>query len=72
MDIKEKIEEVANKITGDKDLLEKFKKDPVKAVSGLIGTELPEDAVNKVVTAVQAKLGADKLGDIAGKLKKLF
>ena len=72
MDIKEKVEEIVKKISGDKDLLEKFKKDPVGAVKGLVGTELPDGALDKVVDAVKAKLGADKLGDIAGKLKKLF
>ena len=72
MDVKAKIEELTSKITSDKDLMEKFKKDPAAAVSELVGADLPEGAVDKVVDAVKAKMGSDKLGDIAGKLKKLF
>ena len=72
MEIKEKVEEIVKKITGDKDLMAQFKEDPEKAVGSLVGVELPEGALDKVVDAVKAKLGADKLGDIAGKLKNLF
>lgn len=72
MDIKEKIEEVTKKITSDKTLLEKFKKDPIKAVESVIGVDLPDDVVKKVVDGVKAKISVDKLGGIADKLKKLF
>ena len=72
MDIKEKVEEIVKKLTSDKDLMTKFQKDPTKAVSSLIGTDLPDGALDKVVDAVKVKLGADKLGGVADKLKKLF
>ena len=72
MDIKAKIDEIVKKITSDKSLMEQFKKDPTKAVSSLVGKDLPEGSVEKVVDAVKAKLTADKLGDVAGKLKNLF
>ena len=72
MDIKEKVEEIVKKLTGDKELMEKFKSDPTKAVSSLIGTDLPDGVLDKVVDAVKVKLGAEKLGGVADKLKKLF
>lgn len=72
MEIKEKVEEIVKKLTEDKDLMEKFKDDPSKAVSSVIGVDLPEGALDKVVDAVKVKLGADKLSGIAGKLKGLF
>ncbi len=74
--IKEKIEEIVAKLKGDKSLMENFKSDPVKTVEKLIGVDLPDEAVGKVVEGVKAKISLDKLGDAAGdikdKLKKLF
>ena len=72
MDIKEKIEELAEKILKDKTLQEQFKKEPVKAVEKLLGVDLPDDVVEKIVKGVQAKLSADQVSDALGKLKKLF
>ena len=72
MDIKAKITELVDKIKGDKDLLEKFKKDPKAAVKGLIGIDVPDDALEKIVDGVKAKISVDKAGDILGKIKKLF
>lgn len=76
MDIKEKIEEIVKKVTKDKDLLAKFKKDPVKTVEDVAGVDLPNDAVEKVVDAIKAKITADdvsdKVSDALGAIKKLF
>ena len=72
MDIKAKITESIEKITSDKSLLDKFKKDPVKTVESVIGVDLPDDVVSKIVDGVKAKLAVGKLGDAADKLKKLF
>lgn len=72
MDIKAKITEIVEKIKGDKDLQAQFKKDPVKAVEALLGVDLPDDIVEKVVDGVKAKMTADKLSDGLGALKKLF
>ncbi len=70
--IKEKINEIVEKIQGDKNLMEKFQKNPVKTIEGLIGVDLPDDVIEKVVEGVKAKVSLDKLGDAAGFLKKLF
>ena len=72
MDIKEKIEEIVNKVKKDENFKKEFKKDPVNAVEKLAGVDIPDGMVDKVVGGVQAKLGADKLGDGLGALKKLF
>ncbi len=71
-DIKEKIEAVVEKLTGDDDLMDQFKKDPVKALEKVLGVDLPDDAIEKVVDGVKAKLTADKIGDVADALKGLF
>lgn len=72
MDIKEKIEEVVEKVTKDEKLLDKFKKDPIKTVEGVIGVDLPDDMIEKVVDGVKAKISVDKLSGALGSLKKLF
>lgn len=72
MDIKATIEQAVKKITSDKSLLEKFKTNPVSAVESVIGKDLPDDTVNKVVDAVKVKLSADTAGGVIGKVKGLF
>lgn len=68
MDIKAKIEELTKKITSDKSIMENFKKDPIKTVEGLIGIDLPDDQVSKIVEGVKAKINLDKLGGALGGL----
>ncbi len=68
MDIKAKIEELTDKIKNDKDVAENFKKDPVKTVEGLIGVDLPDDQLEKVVDGVKAKVSLDKIGGALGGL----
>ena len=81
--IKEKIEEIVAKIKSSEDLLEKFKNDPIKTVESLIGIDLPDDTIEKIIDGVKAKITLDKLDDIKddlkgnlggalGALKKLF
>lgn len=72
MDIKAEILKIVDKIKDDENLLEKFKKDPVKAVESIIGVDLPDDIMEKVVDGVKAKISLDKAGDLLGGLKKLF
>ena len=72
MDIKAEITKIVDKIKNDDKLLEKFKKDPVKAVEGIIGVDLPDDIIEKIVDGVKAKISLDKAGDILGGIKKLF
>lgn len=72
MDIKAKITELVEKIKTDKELQAEFKKDPIKAVEKLLGVDLPDDTVAKIVEGVKAKMTADKLSDGLGALKKLF
>ena len=72
MDIKEKIEELVEKISSDKELQAQFKKDPISAVEKLLGVDLPNDMIEKIVDGVKAKLTADKIADAAGALKGLF
>lgn len=69
MDIKEKIEEVVAKVKADGNFAAKFKAEPIKAVEEVLGVDLPDDVINKVIDGVKAKINVDgitdKVGDIA-------
>lgn len=72
MDIKEKIEEIVEKVKSDDSLLEQFKENPIKTVEKLLGVDLPDDVIEKVVDGVKAKISVDKLSGAMDSLKKLF
>lgn len=72
MDIKAQITTMVEKITKDQKLQEQFKKDPVKAVEQVLGVDLPDDVVNKIIDGVKAKITVDKASGVVDSLKKLF
>ena len=68
MDIKAKIDELVKKIKTDKNLAAKFSKDPIGTVEGLIGIDLPNDQIEKIVDGIKAKVDLDKIGGMLGGL----
>ena len=68
MDIKAKITELVDKIKNDPNLATKFQKNPVATVEGLLGIDLPDDQVQKIVDGIKAKISLDKLGGALGGL----
>ncbi len=72
MEIKEKIEQVAKKLLSDKNLMQKFEKNPVKVIEELIGVDLPDDLVNQLIEGIKAKITVDKAKDVLEGLGKLF
>lgn len=72
MEIKEKIEKVVKKLLNDKNLMEKFERNPVKVIEELLGVDLPDDLVNQVIEGVKAKIKLEKVGDALGALGGLF
>lgn len=72
MDIKAKITEIVDKIKNDPNLMQKFKSNPIEAIEGLIGVDIPDEMVAKVVDGVKAKLTGDKISGAVGALKNLF
>ncbi|MFA5342156.1 MAG: hypothetical protein WC332_10285 [Clostridia bacterium] len=72
MDLKKKIDEIVKKIKADDGFAKKFKDDPVKAVESVLGVDLPDDQVNKLIDGVKAKLNLDKADGLLGKIKKLL
>ena len=72
MVIKKKIEELVEKIKSDKNLLAKFKSEPIKTVEELICIDLPDDQIEKLVDGIKAKISIDDIADKLGALGGLF
>lgn len=70
--IKEKIEEIVNKVKSDPDFSKKFKEEPIKALEEVIGIDLPDDKINEIIDAVKAKITLDNGKELIGKIKGLF
>ena len=72
MDIKAQIEMLVKKVTSDPTLMQQFKTEPIKAVEKVLGVDLPDDVIEKVIAGVKAKIAADGAQDLLSGLKKLF
>ena len=69
MDIKAKIEELTDKVKNDKTIGEKFKNNPTATVEELLGVDLPDDQIGKIVDGIKTKVSLDK---VTGALGGLF
>ena len=67
-EIKELIEKAIDKLKGDDNLLENFKKDPIKVVEKLLNVDLPDEKLEAIVEGIKAKLAIDDISDVADKL----
>ena len=72
MDIKEKVSQIVAKLASDAKLMAKWKRNPTAVLEEYIGIDLPDEQVNQLVEAIEAKLKLDKLGNALGGLKNLF
>ena len=54
MDIKGTIDQIVSKLQGDPNLLENFKKDPIKTIEGISGIDIPDGMEQQVVDGVKA------------------
>ncbi len=70
--ILEKVNEVIEKLQSDDQLMEQFKKEPVKALEQILGVDLPDDVIDKVIDAVKTKLTVDDVGQLMGAAMKIF
>ncbi|MDE6915330.1 MAG: hypothetical protein K2P39_00820 [Lachnospiraceae bacterium] len=72
MDIKEQIGKVVEEISKNPDIKEQFEKEPVKLIEKLIGVDLPDEIVEKIIDGVKAKLTVDGVSKVANALKGVF
>ncbi len=66
MEIKEKIEELVEKIKSSDDLFQRFCDEPVKVIEELLDIDLPDEKLEALVEGVKAKIDLEKLGDTLG------
>ncbi|NDO52108.1 hypothetical protein FMM75_23000 [Lachnospiraceae bacterium MD335] len=72
MDIKEKINKVVEEISKNPNIKEQFEKEPVMVIEKIIGVDLPDDIVMKIIDGVKAKLTVDSVSKVADTLKGVF
>ena len=65
MDIKEQINKVVEEISKNPNIKEQFEKEPVKLIEKLIGVDLPDEIVTKIIDGVKAKLTLDGVSKVA-------
>ena len=68
----EKINEIIKKIQTDKKLQANVLKNPVAAIEQLIGIDLPDDQINKIINTVKSKLTEEKGKELLNKVTNLF
>ena len=71
-EIQEKIDELVEKVKSDKNIAAKFQRDPIATVEELLGIDLPNDQIEKVVDMIKAKINMDKISGALGGIGKLF
>ena len=71
-EIQEKIDALVEKGKSDKNIAAKFQKDPIATVEELLGIDLPNDQIEKVVDMIKAKINVEKISGALGGIGKLF
>lgn len=72
LDIKGHINKIVEEVSKNPNIKEQFVKEPVKAVEKVIGIDLPDDVVMKIIEGVKAKLKIDSVSKAADSLKGIF
>ena len=72
MDIKGQINKIIEEISNNPDIKEQFEKEPVKAIEKVIGIDLPDDVVMKIIDGVKAKITVDGISKAADALKDML
>lgn len=72
MDIKGHINKIVEEVSKNPNIKEQFEKEPVKVVEKVIGIDLPDDVVMKIIDGVKAKLTLDSASKAADAIKGIF
>lgn len=63
MNLKNVVKNLIEEIKKDGKLGEQFEKNPVAVIESVVGKDLPDDVVNKIVDAVKSNVNMDKATD---------
>ena len=69
--LKQLAEQVVSKLTGNKDLISNFTKDPMGLLNSL-GIKVPQEQISKLIDLVKEKLGDEAVTSIFDKIKGFF
>lgn len=72
MDLQEQIKKLLNRIGEDDSLRSLFQKDPVAAAEKVLGIDLPDDMMEKIIDGVKAKLSLDQAAGTFSAAKKFL
>jgi len=72
MELKEQISKIIEEISKNPNIKEQFDKEPVKVIEKIIGVDLPDDIVLKIIDGVKAKLTIDGASKVVDSLKGLL
>ena len=72
MDIKGQINNLMEEISTNPNIKEQFEKEPVKVIENVIGIDLPDDVIMKIIDGVKAKLTIDGVSKAADTLMDMF
>ena len=73
INLEQLIDQVVEKLTGNKNTVAQFKKDPMGTVKKILGNiDLDNEMLEKIVTAVKGKINLDELAGKAGGLKNIL
>ncbi len=72
MDIKEQISKIVEEISKNPNIKEQFEREPVKVIEKIVGIDLPDDVVKKIIDGVKAKLTIDGVSKATDALKGIF
>ena len=67
-----KAEQIVKKLMADKDLMEKFEKNPAAVIEEYIGFDLPDEQVIQAVEAIKARIKLEQAGNLLGSIGSLF
>lgn len=70
--MKEQINKIVAEVSKNPNMKDQFEKEPVKVIEKVIGVDLPDDVVMKIVDGVKAKLTLDGVSKAAGAFKGMF
>ena len=53
--VKDKVNEVLEKVKSDENFLKKFKENPITAIEEVMGIDLPDDKIEEIIKTVKEK-----------------